>query len=104
MVERAQLPGPVATGEKRGSGGKTRSQKTPAETEALMQFTPEGHDRIAIGYDITAARMRLARIVTKDRVARYALYRSARGFEKAAEWHRARADEYRRQHAEKTKP
>ena len=98
MVERAQLPGPVATGEKRGSGRKTRSQKTPAETEAMMQFTPEGNEQMAHSYEVAATRVLMAR------EARLVLYSTARRFEKAADWHRDRAATDRRRYAEKTKP
>jgi len=104
MVERAQLPGPVATGEKRGSGRKTRSQEAPAETEALMQFTPEGNEQMAHSYEVAATRVLMVRERTVNRMARLVLYSTARRFEKAADWHRDRAATDRRRYAEKTKP
>lgn len=69
-----------------------------------MQFTPEGNDQIATSYEIAGARLRLAWSQTSDRMARQLLFHQIRRWEKAAEWHRARAATDRRLYAEKTKP
>lgn len=67
-----------------------------------MQFTPEGNDQIAHSYEVAATRVLMAREGTVNRMARAVLYMTARRFEKAADWHRARAETDRRRHAEKT--
>jgi len=117
MVERAQLPGPVSTGEKRGSGRKTRSQEAPAETEALMQLSAEGHVKLAVSYGIAAVHVRVARNGTQDPMARRVLYHTAQRLSDRSDWHMDRAVALkkrgphappdilnRRPHAEKTKP
>lgn len=67
-----------------------------------MQFTPEGNDEMAHSYEVAATRVLMAREHTHNRMARMVLYVTARRFEKAASWHRARAATDRRRHAEKT--
>lgn len=69
-----------------------------------MQFTPEGHAKMAASYGVAAVHVQIARNGTQDAIARRVLYHTARRLGEKSDWHMERAAELRRHYAQKTKP